>query len=350
MTYEYMGDLHKKLYVEGFSDSELKNMAKNHLKFIPRKKLYRYRPSNPKEMNTLKNNSIWLSDPTTFHDMFDSLVAMESRENIEWYYHLILYFKITYEAYVKVALEYDDEFVSYEEWVEAICKQAKDMDFEKAKEEYGELVKNNFQVDSEVIKHNCKQAEQIAEFLNAVRTYPREKFSIASFTNTYDNRAMWENYASNYTGFCVEYDFKRNFENLSRCELEDILHLLPIKYYKTRPMFDSIYFIEDFIDCKMQNGYLDFDGEFFIAELYKTMLSKRKEYSFENEWRYVLHKQSCGERKFPHISRIILGKDIAEKDEETIYDIAKQLNVEVYKQKVNFELDTMEYVKIKQDM
>ena len=38
----------------------LRQRVAEHLKYIPRKKLYRYRKCNEREINTLRHNSIWL--------------------------------------------------------------------------------------------------------------------------------------------------------------------------------------------------------------------------------------------------------------------------------------------------
>lgn len=136
-------------------------------------------------------------------------------------------------------------------------------------------------------------------------------------------------------------------QNALKYNIQDILYFLPIKYYKTRPLLDSNYIIEDYVKCKLSQDMSKLDVDYFLTELYRSMLSKKKEYSFEKEWRFIIHKQSRGEYYFPYVSKIILGKDITKNDEETLIEIATDINLNVYKQYFNLELDKMDYVKVR---
>lgn len=59
MTPEYMAELHKFIYMSKDSDVDrLKEKAGNHLKYIPKRKLYRYRKCIDRELNLIEENAV----------------------------------------------------------------------------------------------------------------------------------------------------------------------------------------------------------------------------------------------------------------------------------------------------
>ena len=99
MSPEYMAALHKFLYLSNDTNIErLKSVVATHLKYIPHKKLYRYRKCSDRELQILEGNAIWLADPKKFPDMFDATIPMSDRKNIDFEYPFYFSFEIAYEA------------------------------------------------------------------------------------------------------------------------------------------------------------------------------------------------------------------------------------------------------------
>jgi hypothetical protein len=145
---------------------------------------------------------------------------------------------------------------------------------------------------------------------------------------------MWENYADQYTGFCVEYKLPDTAELLSPKSAWDILHLLPVSYYDSAPLFDYSTLLEEVVDSVVTSSEYDFEahGSDFLAQYYRSILAKDISYTPEQEWRLILPGEERGTYSFPYISRIIAGKDISDKSFEELRTIASALEVPLYMQ------------------
>lgn len=62
-------------------------------------------------------------------------------------------------------------------------------------------------------------------------------------TERYDNHTLWENYAQNYTGFCIEYCF-RDLDGREFDDYESLVYMLPITYRREKPYFDIVRFMD----------------------------------------------------------------------------------------------------------
>ena len=104
MTPEYMAELHKFIYMSKDSDVDrLKEKVGNHLKYIPKRKLYRYRKCIDRELNLIEENAVWISNPDTFADPFDSTIPVQELEDVDFYYPFLTGFEITYiQKYIEI--------------------------------------------------------------------------------------------------------------------------------------------------------------------------------------------------------------------------------------------------------
>lgn len=243
MSPEYMAELHKFLYLSNDSDEErLRTNVTTHLKYIPHKKLYRYRKCNDRELGMLRENAIWISNPENFPDLFDATIPI-NKKYIDFEYSLYFGFETAYEALKRTAEEGEkipDKETFFADMFETMEKYSLEELEERmieifGQEEYERMRSRKFpNIDF------SGPIDRTKEFLSRLSSSPRDTLAITSFTTRYDNRNMWENYAENYTGFCVEYCFSDIIETLSSKSAWDVLHLLPVKYFR-KPLVRPTY-------------------------------------------------------------------------------------------------------------
>lgn len=174
----------------------------------------------------------------------------------------------------------------------------------------------------------------------------RKSTEIAPFTTRHDNRNMWENYAGNYTGFCVEYDFSRVLQNLTHKNSWDVLCLFPVKYYRKRPLFDYTNILHEIINADVNQGDFDIDVDDFFAQYYRAITAKLYDYRAEQEWRLVMTKDHLGEYEFPYAQKVYIGKDMPDDKIQRIQEIASKHSISVLQQEITADQNGFEYRRI----
>lgn len=347
MSPEYMAELHKFLYLSNDSDMErLTSTVAAHLKYIPRKKLYRYRKYSVRELQILEENSIWLSNPEKFPDMFDATIPMADRKYIDFEYLFFFYFELAYKVLMDISEEGEvipDKSSLLDAMYETMTKYSQEeIDAELVEilghEEYQKM--RNRELPEIDFSHQIKRTK---EFLSTLSASPRNSLTIASFTTKYDNRNMWENYAENYTGFCVEYCFSGSISPKSAW---DILHLLPVKYFRKRPLFNYTEILRRIVQADMKLVNFDIDTDEFLVQYYRSITAKLYDYRAEQEWRLVMKREYYGKYSFPYINRIFLGKDMSDDRIQQVTLVADKLNVPVFIQTISRDRNSFEYKKI----
>ncbi len=175
--------------------------------------IFRYRPGNKNDIDSLNNNYIWLSNITEVNDKFEGLNEIK---------------------YDKVKLNY------------------------------------------EFLKTGLKNI--VDNIIDGVR----KKFYVACFTETETNERMWEEYADNGSGFCIEYYFY-DFKTF----------IFPVIYNESK--------------------LVDID-KYDVNEMRRSLITKYTKWSEENEWR-ILWPYDEDEEKGKKISQprpkaIYMGENI----------------------------------------
>ena len=124
---------------------------------------------------------------------------------------------------------------------------------------------------------------------------------------------MWSHYAESHKGFCIEYDYS-NWKADSK-----IILPLPVIYSRQRPLVFAGVHLENPEEAKVQ----------IASQLMKGLLTKDNDWSYENEWRIILHSTNVPSISMPPISCIYLGASISEDDKTAILNIAKEKNYKV---------------------
>jgi len=117
---------------------------------------------------------------------------------------------------------------------------------------------------------------------------------------------MWSHYGNSNQGFCVEYNTQRltNFMQNNY----DLLGILKIKYFSEYPEYRSSFASKR------------------IDEMLNNLTSKSIIWSYEKEWRLVIHNQTSIAIDIPNeiVEEIILGSNVLPESEKEILSIQKQ--------------------------
>lgn len=190
--------------------------------------------------------------------------------------------------------------------------------------------------------------QNIFDDINNLRFHLRNTMLTYCMTERFDNNNLWESYADNYKGVCIEYCFE-DFENKSFEDYKNLIYLLPMIYRKRIPYFDMVPLIEG----AMHKQILHEDGFEHDPDLLTTlnmhMFYKNKDYESEHEWRFSIQNTQNSRRSFPFVSAIYAGKDIKPHNLSRLINIAKKLYVPVYKQEFNRPKNGYDYNLVKEN-
>lgn len=156
----------------------------------------------------------------------------------------------------------------------------------------------------------------------------KDNTGVCCFTDNKDSQVMWNMYADNYKGCVIEYD-------ISPYDLTTMMDLCPVIYDDERkhdPLKIAIDVAVDSYDKTDKDIYLG-----ITRSRYKIVLTKSKEWSFQNEWRIVGEaEKKC---HIPIIKAVYLGKNVSVENKKKILELAESGWFKVYEQK--FDNDTL---------
>lgn len=147
----------------------------------------------------------------------------------------------------------------------------------------------------------------------------RKEIGICSLTESNNIDYMWDNYAADSTGYCIEYD-------LSDYELAK--NVLPVIYQDERETNIIIQFVGTFIGqmiTSFSNGQIQADSSHFI----RLFLTKYKKWEYQKEWRFLGNANE--KPKSPKIKTIYLGKNVIAENEKKIRKYADLNNIVIKK-------------------
>jgi len=328
-------------------DAKERLMA-NHLQqsFSVPQKLYKYREPRDDYFLALERDYVWFSYPSSFDDRDDATIKNDIdgelrklNDNYKVYLTQIAaqYILFQIEKYgirkkpptlrsVLSLFDVDGQI----RFSEAIIFLARYIKNESVLAETLAILRRNTTTPGAVGLLKQTLYFYLDDFCrNQMVGFGRDKALVLSLTERGDDDIMWEKYAGNETGFCIEY--KTNFVD------EDwryiLINLYPI-YYGEQPRID---FLKGFVDH--QFTHQEELIQCFTPTEYQTMLlsqlTKKPEYRFENEWRVFLGDLVEGKHNnlyiFPSPHAVILGSNITPENEERLLRIAKNKNLSVYK-------------------
>lgn len=161
-------------------------------------------------------------------------------------------------------------------------------------------------------------SEQIKQ-LFMIACNARKETGICSLAESNNIYYMWDNYAADSTGYCIEYD-------LSDYKLAK--NVLPVIYQDKRETNIIIQLVGSFIGqmiTDFSNGQIQVDSSHFI----RLFLTKYKKWEYQKEWRFLGYAND--KPKAPKIKTIYLGKNVTAKNEKKIREYADLNNIGIKK-------------------
>jgi len=248
------------------------------------------------QKKNLKEDSVWLADPSTFNDPYDCAYALDIEYLNKKY--MSEYFG-SKDCNVDLSAGLMKEIISSEN---PFSKWA-DYMFREEPEERRDAIQSQL----EALQR--KMSEDFA-------TYSSRKnagnFKVCSFSERKDSLLMWAHYADNHKGFCLEYDIKSmSYRDLRR------RFMYPVIY--SEKMFDAT----DYMHGNVKDGRN-------VLHLNLAALTKAIDWRYEKEWRLVfsngvlLMPQKCYIGKPTHL---YLGSKMEDTDQEDLIDICKSKEI-----------------------
>lgn len=337
-------------------------VLQEHLAYIPNGKLYKYRACNRNNLSALNNNRVWMAVPKTdFKDITDFTINFDLvrnkpqiekwfNENIdEFIYHTVKNYVESKGGVFPISLEQMKDIRNKYYYKDGKIKR-QDVGSFLAQVGTAEEIEKFFVQQDKIDDYLAGQEENIERMfdtfiqaLKATNEKARAGYQVYSMAESYDIASLWENYAFDYTGFCIEYSFEK-YKSLPYEIYSKLLFLLPVIYKKDKPIFD----ITTFIDLALRQYYFGDKSIKMTKDLQLTinmqLLMKKKDYHYEREWRIMIANKQHNLQPFPFVTAIYIGKDISEKNEIRLKEIALKLGVPIYKQKLNNFINKLEYI------
>lgn len=337
------------------------------LTFIPHQKLYKFRTCSNQNLKTLEENCIWMSLASSFPDSFDNTINIDPKENgkeIEQWLkenYSVFCFDLSKDLFEQrgISIPYTHEDFKEKEYIET-CLDKNGYPIEEkeraflishASPEELEYANKIFQqlkfARTKFLESDNNTFKNMTELIEQTRIGMREKLLVYCMTERYDNHTLWENYAKNYTGFCIEYSFQ-GFFNQNFQDYKNLVYMFPMTYRKKKPYFNMVPLMDGSVrqfiykdDAWQRNPELD-------ADLNLQLLYKNSDYDYEREWRFSIDADNENKQRFPFVSAIYAGKDIASRNLARLTKIADKLGVPVYRQEFNRSMNGYDYKIIKE--
>ncbi len=335
------------------------------LNYIPHKKLYKFRTCDKRNLKVLAENCIWMSPASSFPDQFDSTINVDFKRNqkeIEEWFHKnypVLCFDFAKKLGEQLGLTIP---YSHEDFVE-YANTCLDKDGNPIEEREKQFIRKHAtpeelkQMDVilqqiKVFRNRFAEVEDrvcddLIEIVDQMRTKTRETMLTYCMTEYFDNHVLWENYANNYSGFCIEYDFTK-FYQLPFSDYKNLAFLLPMTYRKKKPYFNMVPFMDGAFRQFISNDSSWQSDPKLNAELNLQLYYKNKEYEFEHEWRFSIKNENNCCQIFPFVGAVYAGKDISSENLNNLLEISNNLNVPLFKQVINNAKNGFEYIPVEE--
>lgn len=145
----------------------------------------------------------------------------------------------------------------------------------------------------------------------------REGMGICSLSELKNSEEMWQNYASNSTGYCIEYDMRQYIH---------LPLLYPVLYNDTRQSNVLLNLLASFIGellVTLSGKQLNADRSQYV----QLFLTKDTKWAYQKEWRIL--GDACQQLAAPKINSIILGKNMREEDKSKMITYCKSHDIVV---------------------
>lgn len=266
-------------------------------------KLYRYRSFDEDgySLKAIESNTIWLGRAADFNDPFDCSLTLDLAVLEEQLFHKAIARVPIFQDLPDAARRSIMESRSFEELSERLVDLIPDLDPTARADRRAALSK--------------VAGERSAVPLLAVQKYVQQGTKVACFTTKYDSMPMWAHYASDHSGFCVEYDVK-DFDDSRRRNIH------PVVYSDER--FDFTRWLEPERDRR------------FIAIVAAT--HKSDQWAYEDEWRLVIPdgEPTPGQLwDMPQPTALYISYKIKDGDKSKLLRVADKSRIPAYEMRLH---------------
>ena len=316
------------------------------------KTLYKYRKFNEQNISNLENDIAWFSKPVEFGDIVDFTINTDIETELEDFEkHPQKYTKKVAIAFIIFWLRQYGQTVD-ENMIDMILSLFND-NGEVSEDDAKAFLKDKMpQYSSDVYSKKLFEATQLpnqAQTKEAIKGFLkiyldfnnklRKESFVFCLAEEGNNQAMWETYADDATGFCIEYQIPNDTFLGQRM----LMNLLPIYYGEKESIifFDAL--VKGLTAEKQVNGISYEDYEKWFLSSY----TKDPSYAFQKEWRIVFAQDMGGNKQsFPFVKSIILGEKISEENKKILVDLANKKGFEIYQRKLNLSGSKIMVVKL----
>lgn len=284
----------------------------------------------------LKTNEVFLSNPNTFNDPFDSTISLNYSKCyvffIKFYGNLLgINKKFHLEIFIELLQKLSNILLSSN-----IPFRNNSTEIEKMKLEIFIL-----KIKTLILQNRTSfLAKYIFEVFNEdiedLKNKLSNNFRISSLTIEKDNLLMWSHYANEHKGFCIEFDISKELEIYpynSKYYRFLIHNLFPVIYSNERPELETYLFRRDTIFEWYKNG----------------LLRKFSAWSYEKEWRLILLKNDCsknGTVLFFPIKAVYCGCKMDNNEINELKKLIKGKNIDLYKGEMDQQFYKINFIKI----
>ena len=336
-------------------------IIRDRLSFIPHQKLYKFRPCEERHFSLLSDNFIWMPPASEFPDTLDCTIHIDSNNQElfkKWLhpkYSLFCYLmaKRFFENEEGFAIPFSESDLA--EYVDS-CLDDNNCPIEKREQQFLQTHARDHQMAEKCIALNkiktfrdklaAKEDEVgkgLVENVNEMQTQPRKTTLVYCMTESYDNNYFWKDYASDYSGFCIEYDFSK-FDTLSFNEYKNLAYLFPMIYQDDIPDIDIIPIFDGAFHTRLLHDPSWSPSPESTANLNMQLYYKAGKYISEHEWRFSIRNENNSKQYFPFVSRLIAGYKISNTDYSKLQMVAEDLSVPLVRQIANKAGDGFDYV------
>lgn len=318
--------------------------------------LYKFFKPTTQNILDLLQLRLYLADPHSFNDPFDSVVGVKKHEYIKQYVLTVFKEKtvtderFTQDWYNKISCAPLPDAYNDSSYGRHPNYEVRIREFERG------LVIRNARSGELTIACECAKRElmQAIDSLNENSIVPKR---VACFFSGEEDAvlrhtAMWGHYADNGSGYCVEYDLsllesakeqvqaeidKGNYGNKKKLDKLNKIKagIFPVEYSKRRPRINWRILSKNNIELECEKAY------------WRSCLTKSTSWSKEKEYRLVISANDIAQQNFkipfPYIRAIHFGyrMDISIKRDIISALKSKGIEVPIYEYRPSLEEYTL---------
>ena len=339
---------------------------KERIKYIPNNKLYKFRKITNQNLKALANNEIWLPCASSFPDDLDLIVNIDIYQDADAVIDLLRiityekskdFFVTQFPMIDKMGFPSIEEISNFsDEYISDNCVFDAQKIYNFFKERYNlsesDLTLQQVEMVLNFYTEKCNEKEYWHEIVERLeRDFGELQYALRKSKAVYcmseklNNPKQWEDYAEMYSGFAIEYSFDKEDQIL--LENNYLISLFPVIYIENKPRLELSSLVEH-VKSGLPSSTNHPEGLNIETKIHMQMFYKDIDYKPEYEWRFLkkCENDEGSLMKFPFVSAIYVGKNIRPRNLSRLKNIAKKLDVPIYKQRLNKSKNGYEYIEI----